>query len=505
MFCRIKSGGVLGIDGFEVDVEVDVSPGIPQFNIVGLPDKAINEAKDRVRSALKNMGYNMPAKKITVNLSPSYLKKQGTLYDLPIAVGILQTQGVIKVSEDTVILGELSLDGKINKVSGVLPIVLSLKEKGYKRFFVPEGNAFEGAIVKGAKVYGFSTLQELVEYLKGEILKSPVEVNVETLLKENKDFDIDLSDIYGQELAKRAIEISCSGMHHLLLIGPPGVGKSMLAKRMITIMPPLTFEEAVEVTRIYSVAGLLSDHIIKTRPFRSPHHTASDVSLIGGGTVPIPGEISLAHRGILFLDEMTEFSKKTLEALRQPLEDGYVNITRANAKVRFPSEFLLVGAINPCPCGNYSNPYKACTCSPAQIKNYQSKLSGPILDRIDMKVWVEPVEKEELLGTRKGENSSEVRKRVERAFQIQRERFKGSSTFFNGMMKEKEIEKYCVLDSEAKRLLEHAMDRLHITGRSYMKILKVSRTVADLEGEEIIRAHHLSQALQFRVDERLLV
>ncbi|MGC8852348.1 MAG: YifB family Mg chelatase-like AAA ATPase [Hydrogenobacter sp.] len=505
MFCRIKSGGVLGIDGFEVDVEVDVSQGIPQFNIVGLPDKAINEAKDRVRSALKNLGYSMPAKKITVNLSPSYLKKQGTLYDLPIAIGILQTQGVIKVSEDTVILGELSLDGKINKINGVLPIVLSLKEKGYRRFFVPEGNALEGAIVKGTEVYGFSTLQELVEYLKGEVSKSPVEVDVETLLKEGQNFDIDLSDVYGQELAKRAIEVSCAGFHHLLLIGPPGVGKSMLAKRMITILPPLTFEEAIEITRIYSVAGLLSDPIIKTRPFRSPHHTASDVSLIGGGTVPMPGEISLAHRGILFLDEMTEFSRKTLEVLRQPLEDGYVNITRASAKVRFPAEFLLVGAINPCPCGNYLNPYKACTCTPLQIKNYQSKLSGPILDRIDIKVWVEPVEKEDLLNARKGESSSEVRKRVERAFQIQRERFKGSSTRFNGMMKEKEVKKYCVMDSEAKRLLEYAMDRLHLTGRSYMKVLKVSRTIADLEGEEIIKAHHISQALQFRVDEKLLV
>lgn len=505
MFCRIKSGGVLGIDGFEVDVEIDVAPGLPQFAVVGLPDKAINEAKDRVRSALKNAGYNIPPKKITVNLSPSYLKKQGTLYDLPIAVGILQTLDVLQVPEDTVILGELSLDGKINKVNGVLPIVLSLREKGYRKFFVPEGNAFEGGIVEGVEVYGFSSIKELVEYLKGERTKSAVKVDVESLLKDSESFEMDLSDVYGQTLAKRAVEISCAGMHNLLFIGPPGTGKSMLAKRMVTVMPPLTLEEALEITRIYSVAGLLTGALITKRPFRSPHHTASDVALIGGGTFPMPGEISLAHRGILFLDEMVEFSRKTLEVLRQPVEDGYVNITRVGGRVRFPAQFLLVGAINPCPCGNYGNPFKACTCSPAQIRNYQSKLSGPILDRIDLKVWVDPVDKEELLGMKSGETSAQIRERIQKAFDIQRERFKNKPVFFNGRMSEKDVERYCLMDKDAKIFLSDAMEKLNLTGRSYMRLLKVSRTIADLEGDEIIRTHHLSEALQFRVEERLLV
>ncbi len=505
MFCRVKSGGVLGIDGFEVDVEVDVSPGLPVFNIVGLPDKAINEAKDRVKSALKNSGFSIPTKKITVNLSPSHVKKQGTLYDLPIAVGILQTSGILDVPQDVVVLGELSLDGKINKVMGVLPIVLSLKEEGYRKFFVPEANAFEGGIVEGVEVYGFNSVNELVEHLKGIKQKDPVKVCIEELLKDSENFDIDLSDVYGQTLAKRAIEISCAGMHNLLLIGPPGAGKSMLAKRMITIMPPLTFGEAIEITRIYSVAGLLTDALIKTRPFRSPHHTASDVALIGGGTFPTPGEISLAHRGILFLDEMVEFSKKALEALRQPMEDGFVHITRAGGRVRFPAQFLLVGAINPCPCGNYGNPYKACVCSPSQIRNYQSKLSGPILDRIDLKVWVEPVNKEDLINAKGGESSSHVKERIKRAFEAQKERFKGSHTLFNGRMKEKEVEKYCTMDKDAKSFLRQAIERLNLTGRSYTRLLKVSRTIADLDGEEIIKAHHISEALQFRVEDKLLI
>ncbi len=289
------------------------------------------------------------------------------------------------------------------------------------------------------------------------------------------------------------------------MIGPPGAGKSMLAKRMITIMPPLTFGEAIEITRIYSVAGLLTDALIKTRPFRSPHHTASDVALIGGGTFPTPGEISLAHRGILFLDEMVEFSKKALEALRQPMEDGFVHITRAGGRVRFPAQFLLVGAINPCPCGNYGNPYKACVCSPSQIRNYQSKLSGPILDRIDLKVWVEPVNKEDLINAKGGESSSHVKERIKRAFEIQKERFKGSHTLFNGRMKEKEVEKYCTMDKDAKSFLRQAIERLNLTGRSYIRLLKVSRTIADLDGEEIIKAHHISEALQFRVEDKLLI
>ncbi len=505
MFCRVKSGGVLGIDGFEVDVEVDISNGLPQFNIVGLPDKAINEAKDRVRSALKNLGFQMPLKRITVNLSPSHMKKQGTLYDLPIAIGILQLSGVLSVGEESVFLGELSLDGKVNRVSGVLPIVLSLSKLGYRKFVVPKANAFEAAVVKDVCVHGVENIDDLVKFLRGERPLEPINVSVEDLFRNIEDFNLDLSDVYGQTLAKRAVEIACAGFHNLLFVGPPGSGKSMLAKRMITLMPNLTFEEAVEVTRIYSVAGLLTEPLITKRPFRSPHHTASDISLIGGGSIPMPGEISLAHKGVLFLDEMVEFKRKTLEVLRQPMENGYINITRAGGRVIFPAEFLLVGAMNPCPCGNYGNPYKECTCSLAQIRSYQSKLSGPILDRMDLKVWVEPVEKEELLERSKGETSAQVKERIEKAVTVQRERFKGRGAFFNGRMGEREVEEFCILDGRAKELLKKAMERLRLTGRSYMKLLKVSRTIADLEGEDLIMHHHISEALQFRIDERLLL
>ena len=508
-FIKIKSGGIWGIEGYEIDVEIDISAGIPSFNIVGLPDTAIKESKERVRSAIKNLGFQFPQKKITVNLSPSNIKKQGTLYDLPVAIGILALTGQIpkRGLGKYIFLGELSLDGKINKVNGVLPVVISLTKLGYTKYILPGANAIEGAVVEGAEIYGVGTLGEVVDFLTGRKEILPVKEDISAYFERFGDEDLDLSEVIGQTLAKKALEISAAGAHNMSMIGTPGSGKSMIARRITTILPPLSFEEALEVSRIYSVAGQLNGNLITRRPFRAPHHTASEVAIIGGGTVPQPGEISLAHRGVLFLDELPEFPRKTLEVLRQPIEDGWINISRAQGRVKFPARFTLITAQNPCPCGNLGNPYKECTCTPSQIKAYNSKISQPIKDRIDLRVWVDPVEKDDLVKHRKGETSAEVKERVMKAFEIQQERFKESETDFNGRMTNHEVEKYCIdlLDESAKKLLESAVSKFKLSGRGYFRVLKVARTIADLEESEEIKSHHLAQALQFRATDKDIV
>ncbi len=505
-FIKVKSGGIWGIEGYQIDVEVDISPGIPSFNIVGLPDTAIKESKERVRSAIKNLGFEFPQRKITVNLSPSHIRKQGTMYDLPVAVGILALSGKVpkRNLQDFIFLGELSLDGKVNRVNGVLPIVVSLSREGAKKFVVPLPNTPEGSFIEDCDVYGVSSLGEVVDFLTGKKELESKKITIGELSKRDRNEGIDLSDVVGQSLAKRGLEVSAAGGHNMSMVGAPGSGKSMIARRITTILPPLTFEEALEVSRIYSVAGELEDGLITTRPFRAPHHTASEVSIIGGGTIPQPGEISLAHLGVLFLDELPEFARKTLEVLRQPLEDGYINISRAQGKVRFPARFTLITAQNPCPCGNYGNPYRECTCSPAQIRTYNSRISQPIKDRIDIRVWVDPVEKEDLIKQSKGESSREVRERVTRAFEIQKERFKDSGTDLNGRMTNQEVEQHCLalLEEGAKRLLDSAIEKFRLSGRGYYRVLKVARTIADLEESEPIKTHHLAQALQFRASER---
>ncbi|MDI1472182.1 MAG: YifB family Mg chelatase-like AAA ATPase [Thermodesulfovibrio sp.] len=504
MLARVQSAHLLGIEPYWVEVEVDIAQkGLPYFSIVGLPDTTVKESRDRIKAAFKNTGFPFPIKQITVNLAPADLKKEGSSFDLPIAIGILSAEGHIpnKILKDYLLVGELSLEGKLRPVKGVLCIASKLVESGIKKLIIPKENASEASVVKDIEVYALNDLVEVVEFLKGEKTIEPFKREIEL---SDSDFYEDLADVKGQFYAKRALEIAASGGHNILFVGPPGSGKSMLARRLPGILPPMTLQEAIETTKIHSVAGLLYEGVglVLKRPFRSPHHSASDIALIGGGQIPKPGEVSLAHNGVLFLDELPEFKRNVLEVLRQPLEDGYVTVARSYATVQFPARFLLVAAMNPCPCGHYGDTLKPCTCTPNMIMRYRSKVSGPLLDRIDIHIEVPRVNYDDLRDDSPSESSKSICERVIKARQIQLKRFQEEGIFSNAHMKTKHLKKFCKLDEDSHSLLKNAMEKLGLSARAHSKIIKVARTIADLEGSENIKYHHIAEAIQYRSFER---
>lgn len=509
MLSRITACGLLGIDGYLVTVETDISNGIPAFDIVGLVDAAVKEAKERVRAAIKNSGYDFPSRRITINLAPADLKKEGTAYDVPIAAGILTATGVIPSESlgGCLLLGELSLDGTLRPVYGVLPKVIAAKQAGFEKVILPPGNSLEASVVKGIQVVPAASLNELVRYTTGEIQIEPVENDWNTLSREVTTDDMDFADVRGQNHVKRALEVAAAGGHNCLLIGSPGSGKTMLARRMPSILPDMTFEEALEVSKIHSVAGLLpSDTSLATRrPFRAPHHSISSISLIGGGKIPKPGEVSLAHLGVLFLDELPEFNKNALEVLRQPLEDGFALISRVNASITYPCRTTLIAAANPCKCGFCLDDTRECTCSPQEVKNYLGRLSGPLLDRLDIQVEVPTLKYEELSEEQeKAESSREIRSRVNRARELQQKRFSGKGIYCNAQMSHTMINLYCRLGKEESVLMWEAYMKLNLTARAHNRILKVARTIADLDGAESINSVHIAEAIQYRALDRNL-